>query len=496
MPPAGENRVVLAVCTPLQKLLKYRKTVMMAGINPLLTEYIRFREDVINVHHDKDKMLKKALALIKSGVERVKRGSAATTPVDAFYPSALIIGGGLAGLSVASEIAENGFHATIIERTDKLGGNKKYFNKEESDYLDQLIKKVEGSTNIALYKESELVQLDGYAGNFVAVIETKDEEETAIEAGIIIIATGAEEFIPTSFLYGENPNVITQTELRTQLEQGDIPKQLAMIQCVGSKDDDHPYCSRTCCNQALENALTLVNEGCDVSIYYRDIVSYGKNNLYRDAIEAGVKFIRFADHQYPEVKQNKNGLEITTSDGDRNTFNHVVLSTGIVPNCENNENLAHILGYTLDQDGFFDSDATMYPFEEAIKKITKPFELATNCIFPVGLAHSPRSFEETLLTAKDIAGRALVLIGKKQLPPPNAMYIAGVKESLCMGCGICVDVCPYSARYIDEINKVAAVHPFLCDSCGSCVSICPNDASFLRDFKSDQTIASLDALLA
>ncbi|GAG74981.1 unnamed protein product, partial [marine sediment metagenome] len=108
---------------------------------------------------------------------------------------------------------------------------------------------------------------------------------------------------------------------------------------------------------------------------------------------------------------------------------------------------------------------------------------------------SPRSFEESILTAKDIAGRALILIGKKQLPPPNAMYLAEVKETLCMGCGICVDVCPYSARHIDEIKKVAVVHPSLCDSCGSCVAICPNDASYLRDFKSNQTIAALDALL-
>jgi len=491
---SGVNRVVLAACTPLQKLLKYQKTVMMAGLNPLLSEYLRLREDVINVHKNKDKMLSKALALIKSGVERAKRGTAAPTPIDAFCPSALIIGGGLSGLSVAAEIAENGFATNLVEQSSKIGGRKEYFEKEEIDYLDKLISKVENSPNITVYKESEIKQLSGYAGNFNAIIKTKDEE-IAIDAGIIIIATGAKEFKPTAFLYGENPNVITQTELTKRKEQGNLPKQVAMIQCVGSKDKEHPYCSRICCNQALKNAISLMEKGCNITIFYRDIVNYGKENFYKKAIEAGVKFIRFDAEHYPEVKQNGKGLEIITSDGKKEKVDLLVLSTGIIPDDENNKNLARILGYSLDNDGFFDSDATMYPFEEAIKKLTKPFELATNCIFPVGLAHSPRSFEETILTAKDIAGRALILIGKKQLPPPNAMYIAEVKESLCMGCGICVDVCPYSARHIDEIKKVAVVHPLLCDSCGSCVSICPNDASFLRDLKSNQTIAALDALL-
>ena len=133
---------------------------------------------------------------------------------------------------------------------------------------------------------------------------------------------------------------------------------------------------------------------------------------------------------------------------------------------------------------------------DEIKKLTKPFELATNGIFPVGLAHSPKSFKEILLNTKDMVGRALVLLGKKAMPSPNAMYMAEVNETLCMGCGVCVDVCSYSARHIDESKKVAIVHPFLCDSCGSCVSICPNNASSLRDFKGEQTILSLDALLA
>ena len=190
-----------------------------------------------------------------------------------------------------------------------------------------------------------------------------------------------------------------------------------------------------------------------------------------------------------------NALKAALDGGPEVAADLVVLSTGIVPDEAGNRALSALLGLPLDADGFFDSDANAYPYEEAIKRLTKPFELATNGIFAAGLAHSPRSFDATLLTARDAAGRAVVMLGKKQMPPPNAMYLAGVKEDLCMGCGVCVDVCPYAARFIDPRTKVAMIRPFLCDSCGSCVAVCPNDASYLRDFAGNQSIAALDAVL-
>jgi heterodisulfide reductase subunit A len=171
------------------------------------------------------------------------------------------------------------------------------------------------------------------------------------------------------------------------------------------------------------------------------------------------------------------------------------LSTGIVTDSGNNQTLSKMLGHPLDADGFFDSDANAFPYEEAIKRLTKPFELATRGVFPVGLAHSARAFDETLLTARDAVGRALVVLGKGRLPSPNAMYVAEIKEDFCVGCAACIEACPYGARFIDPIRKVAVVRPFLCDSCGSCVAICPNDASYLRDFTGRQTIAVLDDIM-
>jgi len=491
---SGVNRVVLAVCTPIQKLLKFRKTVMMAGLNPLLSEFLRLREDVINVHKDKEKMLEKSLTLIKAGIAKTKKSVQGPTLKESFTPHALVIGAGLSGLTCASEIADNGFQVTLIEKNENLGGNEKYFDKQQKEYLDKLISKVKDNQNIKIYQKAELKRMSGYAGNFYGSI-LSEKKEIPIDVGVVILATGAKEYKPKEFLYGEDPRVITQTELQNKLDDKKIGNQVVMIQCVGSKNDEHPYCSRVCCNQALKNALSLREKGSEVTILYRDMTNYGKIDYYKKGLESGVKFIRFEDNKYPEVKKNAKALAVIMSDGKKLEADIVVLSTGIEPDEENNRNLSKIFEYPLDKDGFFDSDVNVYPYEESIKRLFKPYEWATNCIYPVGLAHSPRAFDESILTARDATGRALILLGKKMLPAPNAMYIAEVKEALCMGCGICVDVCAYSARAIDEEKKIAIVHPFLCDSCGSCVAVCPNDASYLRDLIGNQTISSLDALL-
>jgi len=489
---SGVNRVVLASCTPLQKKGKFNKAVMMAGLSPLLCEYLRFREDIIQVHTDRDKMLAKSLALIRGAVEKVKRGIHAPLPTDEFTPRALIIGGGLAGLTAATEIAGNGFQVDLVEREQELGGQTQYLDEAQHEYVKGLIAVAERSDKLTIYTRTQVTQVRGYAGNYHVEVETP-QDSIPVEAGVIILATGAEEYAPEGFLYGQDARVMTQTELKPKMSNGEITGRVAMIQCVGSRTTDVPYCSRLCCNQALENALALQDAGVDVTIFYRDIASYGEVDTYQLAKEAGAHFIRFPDYDYPQVRRNGSGLQVIG--GQTVQADWVVLSTGIVPNVENNQAFSRLLNYPLDYEGFFSSDISNYPYEEAIKKLTKPFELTGNGIFPVGLAHSPRSFDETILTAKDAAGRVLVIIGKGKMPPPNGIFVAEVHTSLCMGCGLCVDVCPYGARYIDEINKVAITNPFLCDSCGSCVAICPNNAAYLRDSMGEQSIAALDALL-
>ncbi len=490
---SGVNRVVLAACTPLQKKGKFNRAVMSAGISPLLCEYLRFREDVIQVHIDREKMLEKSVTLIRSGVEKVKHARHAAPPVDTFEPSALVVGGGLAGLTAASQIGSNGFPVVLVEREERLGGQMRYLDDDQRAHVDQLIATVEQLDNVTCHLGSQLTAAEGYAGNYHVTVETPSGE-IPVDAGVVILATGAREYEPQGFMRGEDPRVITQTELSEKIRGGESIERVAMIQCVGSRNAEFPYCSRLCCNLALENALALRERNAEVTVFYRDIANYGPVDLYRLGRESGVQFVRFPDSDYPEVGSNGSGLEVIGG-GQSVQADWLVLSTGIVPDAENNKAISEMLGYPIDYEGFFSSDISNYPFEEAIKKLTKPFELTGNGVFPVGLAHSPRSFDETILTANDAAGRALVVLGKKQMPPPNGMFVAAVKETVCMGCGLCVDICPYNARYIDETQRVAKTRAFLCDACGACVAICPNNASYMSDFMGQQTIAALDGLL-
>ncbi len=503
---SGVNRVVLAVCTPLQKLLKYRRTVMMAGLNPLLSEFLRLREDVIRVHEDKDKMLEKAYALIYGGVEKVKRAVAEPPPAGKIKSGVIVLGGGAAGLETARLLAERGVQVYLVEKGKELGGLARNLTKDlEGDdiksHLESLVKAVEENERIKVFKGYELVELEGTAGRYFGMIENKEEgQSVALEAGAIVLATGAQEFKPDGLYgYGETDRVMTQSELERAIAEGKVnAKKVVMIQCVGSRNKARPYCSRVCCSHALKNAIDLAEKGAEVTILYRDLNTYGFKEDYRKiAEEKGVKFIRFDGSNYPKlVSKDPLKIEVETTEGEKLELEAdlLALSVGIVPNPDNKK-LSELLKFNLDPDGFFDSDANACPFEEAIKRLMKPFELSTKGIFAVGLAHSPRSYTEALLTAKDAAGKILTFITKPQLPPPNAMYVSAVRESKCTGCGMCVTVCPYYARSIDEERKIAVVTPYLCDSCGACLVACPSEAAYLRDARGEMMIPYIDALL-
>ncbi len=505
---SGVNRAILAVCTPTQKLMKFRKTVMMAGLNPLLTEFIRLREDVVNVHSEPEEMIRKAESLVRSATAKLKRAQAAPPLSDEMGSSALVIGGGPTGMEAARMIADRGFPVCLVEKSDRLGGmlnrlGKDLEGRDFAAYRDQLVEAVEGHANIRVCKNTVVTGGRGYAGNFHVDIQTEGQAPETVDAAIVMLAIGARERKVNAFLYGKHPGVMTQLELEEKIQTGKLePGHVAMIQCVGSRNSTVPYCSRVCCSHALKNALDLRERGHEVTIFYRDINTYGfKEDYYRLAVEKGVVFIRFEEGRYPRVEEEGGRLLITyTHTGNRKQetliTDYLGLSVGIAPDEEANRDLSAIFGIPLDEDGYYDAESCACPYEDAAKRLMKPFELATNGVFPVGTTLAPRSVTESLLTARQAAGQALVVLPKARLASPNAMYVSGVHEALCVGCGNCVDVCPYYARQVNPITHVAEVRNFLCESCGACVVACPSGAAYIRDFKEEAVISAIDSLVA
>ena len=498
---SGVNRVILAVCTPLQKLMKFRKAVMMAGLNPLLSELLRLREDVVNVHEDKNKKLKKALSLIRAASLKLKYAKAFPGLADKFSGNAVVIGGGVSGMEAAIRLAKRGIKVSLIEKNEKLGGvayslYSDIEGRNLKDFINSQIKEVSENENIRLYLNSEVSNIKGYAGNFKITLTNKE----TIDAGAIFIATGAKLREVNAYFYGKNKNVFNQFDLEKSIIEGTFNKKsIVIIQCVGSRNKKVPYCSRICCSEAIKNAIKLREKNVEVTILYRDLKLYGfKGDFYKEAINKGVKFIRFNDENYPAVEEVENKFKVKVEEYATGREILIVaesigISVGIVPNLNENKKLAQMTGLKLYDNGFF--ALTPGPYEEAAKKLMKPFELQTNGVFPIGMALSPRTVDEALLTARQAAGQSLIFLNKKKIPAPNGVFVSAVDETKCVGCGYCVDVCPYNARTIDIATKKAVVHPFLCDNCGACVVACPSGASYLRDLQDRQMIASIDALL-
>ena len=504
---SGVNRVVLFACTPTQKMMKFRKTVMMAGLNPLLAEFLRFREDIIQVHNDQEKMAEKAVAMINAAAAKLKTAQAMPTLTDHMGASVLVVGGGISGLEAARYLGDAGYEVHVVEKEDHIGG-KAHVVKTDLEghdfhqHMITLVNEIAKNPNIILHTETTVADVWGYAGNFHIELASIENESVFIDPAVVVIATGAKEAKTELYEYGKDERVMTQLELEKKLDQGEVSAgHVMMIQCVGSRNEERPYCSRICCSEALKNALLLREKGMDVTFLYRDMNTYGfKGDYYQEATKKGISFLRFDEKQYPEMETSDTALtlkvhDITTAENKVVSGDFLVLSTGMEPNQKNNASFSRLFGLKLDEDGFFDVESCACPYEDASKRIMKPFELSSNGVFVVGTAHSPRSLMESVVMARQAAGKIMVILQNEKMAAPNAMYVSEVDASKCTGCGLCVDVCPYSAREIDPVQKIARVHPFLCDSCGACVVACPSSAAYLRDQREDQLIRSIDGLL-
>ena len=495
------NRVVVASCSPRTHEPLFQETIREAGLNKYLFEMTNIRDQCSWVHRDCPKeATQKAKALVRGAVAKARLIQSLGQLSVSIIPKGLIIGGGIAGMTAALELASQGFECFLIERSDKLGGNalRVHYTLDGNDvskFLDETIQQVEQNELIHVYKGAEIREVSGYIGNFKARVSIEGEERT-LESGVIIVATGGRECQPVEYLYGENGRVITQLQLEEKLITGAFKAEkvnsVVMIQCVGSRTEERLYCSKVCCSQAIKNALEIkeINPFADIYVLYKDMRTYGfKEEFYRRARNLGIVFIRYTDENKPEVTGDSKEIRVNIFDsvlGENLLIKPdlVVLSTGIIPN-EDNDALAKMLKVPLNEDGFF--------LEAHVK--LRPVDFATDGIFVAGLAHSPKPIEESISQALAAAGKAAAILSKGSIGVEP--IVSSVDEEKCIGCGLCESMCPFGAIRLvskDGENKAQTISAS-CKGCGLCAASCPQQAITMGHFTSKEVTAQIEALV-
>ena len=489
------NRVVVASCTPRTHEPLFQSTIKEAGLNPYLFEMANIRDQCSWVHtHEPQKATEKSKDLVRMAVAKSRNVEALPTLTFPVGHTATVIGGGLAGMTAALEVAAQDFKVDLIERTAELGGNLRRTLLEQDgqtgpQLASRIVADVARNQNITVHLDSKIEEIAGYAGNF-----TVRTEREAIKAGAIIVATGAQEYRPTEYLYGQDKRVVTQTELEEKMAHGPVDaKKIAMIQCVGSRNAEAPYCSRICCTTAIKNAIWIkkASPKTDVYIFHKDVRTYGfREELYKEAGEKGVNFIRFPEDSAPEVTKEGDRILVRARDtvlGEDLIIRPdlLVLSTGIRPNPDNEE-LAKMLKVPLSKDGFF---------LEAHMKL-RPVDFANEGIFLAGFAHWPKFAEESIAQATGAAARAITIISKDELT--GTAFVPVVDVAKCKACGTCEEVCAFKAVSMVEISpgiSKASVNPVLCKGCGGCAAVCPTGAIASTHFTDKQLLAAAKCTL-
>lgn len=492
------NRVVVASCTPRTHAPLFQEALREAGLNPYLYEHVNIREHSSWVHRDRPKeATAKAKELIRMAVAKVRLLKPVTLSYSDINRQALVVGGGLAGMTASLSLAEQGFNVYLVEKDEQLGGRFKgvHYTLDGTDpikLLLELMRKVEDNPLIEVMTGSVVVEAGGYPGNYRTVVQTGGKRRE-LTYGAVVLATGATEVKPDEYLYGSHPAVVTQSQFEERIGRGDLGglTNVVMIQCVGSREEGRPYCSRICCTHAVKNALKIkeLNPNINVYVLYRDMRVYGlREKYYTEARRQGVIFIRYNPEEKPVARESGNGLEVIVKDpilGQKLLINtdQLVLSIGVKAG-KDNEQLSRLFKVPLNADGFF---------LEAHMKL-RPVDFSADGMYLCGLAHSPKLGGETILQANAAAMRAVTLLGKERLE--NVAITAVVNKRRCKGCGICVKACSYNARRLDPFSKVALVEDALCQGCGACVAACPSGATQQYGFEKEQILAALGAVEA
>ena len=504
------NRVVVASCTPLTHEPLFQDAIRQAGLNPYLFEMANIRNQCSWIHSsDWDAATEKARSLVRMAVARAAQLEPLETSEVPINKSALVIGGGAAGMTAALTLAGQGFPVHLVERDDRLGGNLRnvrYFVSDDgrpmewtpAEYLAEMVFQVRQHPLIETHLGSEVSGTGGFKGNFTSTLKSNGQQ-TEVKHGVIVVATGGVEYRGPEYGYGSDPKVLTQQEFEGVLANPEKSSKglnsIVMIQCVGPAER---FCSRICCTTALKNALKLkeINPKADITIIYRDIRTYGfKERLYTQAREVGVRFVHYDFDRKPDVSlaEGPGGLQVRVWEPmlDRELRlapDLLVLSTPVIPSPGARE-LATLLKLPVDMDGFF--------LEAHVK--LRPVDFSADGVFMAGLAHYPKLLDETIAQAQAAASRASSVLAQDSILT-NAR-VAVVDPDRCVGCLTCVRICPYGVPVISgqytgtgEIVGAAYIEAAVCHGCGTCVSECPARAIQLMHYTDAQTINKVDAL--
>lgn len=494
----GLERVVVAACTPRTHEPLFREACREAGLNPYLFEFVNIRDQCSWVHmHQPQEATRKAQDLVRMGVAKARLLEPLEEQEVPVEPAALVIGGGMIGLTAALNLARRGFAVKLVEREPQLGGlllrlDRLYPTHEDARSLvEDRVAQVRRTEGIQVFTASLVHEVRGFVGNYEVVVRDREGRQSSFKVGAIIVATGATVLEPLG-LYGyDGQRVITQLTLEERFRAGTFDaRRVVMIQCVGARSPERPYCSRICCTTAIKNALQIKAHWPDAEVYilYRDTETQGTRyeEYYTRAREAGIQFIRYNPQRPPQVSKDR----VVVYDellGARLSipYDLVVLSTPLVAP-EGAQELAQQLKVPVDEYGFF--------LEAHVK--LRPLDFATDGVYVAGTARWPAHLEETIIQAYGAAARAATVLSKDHVTASGA--IARVEERLCRGCGRCVEVCEFGAPSLVEAStggRTSRINPVLCKGCGACASLCPTGAISALHFTDRQVVQMLQAAL-
>jgi len=501
------NRVIVASCTPRTHEPLFKNACEEAGLNRYLFEFVNIREHCSWIHmRAGEAATEKARRLIRMGVAKASLLEPQEEAQSAVEPAALVVGGGVAGMTAALNLARQGFEVHLVEKEARLGGRLLQVNllcptdEDAAAFIEPIIRQVEEHEQIICHMPAVVEQVSGYVGNFQVTVSAEGGGRE-FDVGTIVVATGADVLQPHGMYgYGRLSNVLTQLELEQRLRTE--PPEVSgavFINCVGSRIPERPYCSRVCCMTSLKNATQLkrLNPDAHVYVLHRDLLTYGVQfeEYYRKAMEAGVRFLRYDLERLPRVVGEGRAQEVVVQDALRGQelrlpVDLVVLTTPLIP-AEDNAKISRLLKVPLGESGFF--------LEAHVK--LRPVEFATDGVYICGTARWPADVSESISQAQAASSKAAIPMRAGAV---TAEAITAFSDpTRCVGCGACVAICPYGAITLEKREgqgpfdaarsaQIASVNVVQCKGCGGCVAACPNGAMQQRGFTDQQVLAMIE----